>query len=182
MRKKVDIIIDDTHKLEEILKEPGNKGIITTLLECVLNIQIKDLQYVETEKYSGITEYDFSLAKIIVKLLDDEERSIYMKMIKGGKIKESIFCYWSLLYEEYLNNRKNINKVAIPKNVGITEKSIEDNKKNIILTLNKDIQYNTEIILVEKKFVIEKSKEENNLKKWLDYLEDDKDILFLGMI
>ena len=169
--------------LEKVLKNPNNKDMIIQLLECILNTEIKDIKYIGIEKFGSIIEYDFSLAKINIRLLNDEEKRIYIRIIKGGKIKESIFCYWSLLYEEYLSSNKDNSKTVVPKNVGITEKSIEDNKKNIILTLNKDIQYNTEIILVElKNFIQEKTKQNINLEEWLNYLEEDKDILFLGMI
>ena len=170
--------------LENVLKNADNKQIIITLLECILNVNIQEIKYIGIEKFSSITEYDFSLAKINITLENNEEKRIYIRMIKGGKIKESIFCYWSLLYEEYLNSNKTNSKIVIPKNVGITEKSIENNKKNIILTLNKSIEYNTEIILIElEKFIIEKSKEKEILKKWLDFLKgNDKDILFLGII
>lgn len=101
-------------------------------------------------------------------------------MIKGGMIKESIFCYWSLLYEEYLNYNKN----KVPHKVFITEKLIQQNRKNIVLTMDKELNYCTEIYLVEiKKFLEEKTKEYNKFKELSNYFNNnDKDILFLGII
>lgn len=177
-------ILEDMYMLETVLKNTENNHIIIKLLEFILNVKIKKIKYLGIEKFSSITEYDFSLAKINVWLQNNQEKRIYIRMIKGGKIKESIFCYWSLLYEKYLNSNKDEKKKITPNNVVITEKSIENNKKSIILTLNRSIKYNTEIILVEfKKFIIEKLKEKANLKGYLDFINnDDKNILFLGII
>lgn len=103
---------------------------------------------------------------------------IYLKMIKGGKIKESIFCYWSLLYEEYLNINKD--KIyEIPKKVGITQKTANKNNSVIILKLDPSLDYCAEINLVEiKKFVIENKM----LERWVENLDiKSEDILFIGI-
>ena len=167
--------------LECILKDTDNKHIIIALLECLLNSKIKEFEYIGIQRFDGIIEYDFSLVKIKILFDDNKKQMAYLRMIKGGKIKESIFCYWSLIYEQYLTSTK---KIEIPKKVVITEKTIENNKKSLILNINKDFNYSTEITLVElKKFIIENSSKNTDLKKLLDYLNNyDKDILFLGMI
>ena len=103
-------------------------------------------------------------------------------MIKGGKIKETIFCYWSFLYEENLNLNNIKNRNIVPQKVIITDKSIEEYKKNITLKVDNKQGYDTEITLVEiKKFIQENNS--INLEKWKKYLDNyDKDILFLGLV
>lgn len=173
-------VLDDTKNLESMLIDKSKKEIIISLFEELLKQKIKDYKYISIEKFNSIIEYDFSLAKVDITFNNQEQRRIYFRMIKGGKIKESIFCYWSLLYEEY--NKCNRNK--LPHKVAITEKIIEENKKNIVLTIDKDLNYCTEICLVEiKKFLEEKSKYNNNLKEVMNYFDNkDKEILFLGII
>lgn len=169
--------MEDTFILETVLKDVENKHRIITLLECLINEEINDFEYVGIQKFDTIIEYDFSLIKINLILKNNERKIIYIRIIKGGQVKESIFCYWSLIYEQYLNDNK-FDKVTI------AEKSVEQNKKNIILNMNKGSNYSTEIALVElKKYIIEKSEHKEELKELLKCLNiHDKDILFLGII
>ena len=110
---------------------------------------------------------------------NNEEKDVYIRIIKEGKIKESIFCYWSLLYDKF--NKKEKRDFE---EVKIKEKVIENDKKSIILQTEKDYSYNTEINLIElKKFIVEKLKENGKLVKLLKYLDKiDNEILFLGII
>ena len=173
-------VLEDTKNLESMLKNTEKKIEIISLFEELLNQEIKDYNYISIEKFNSIIEYDFSLAKVNITFASGEQKRIYIRMIKGGMIKESIFCYWSLLYEEYLNYNRN----NVPHKVTITEKLIQKNKKNIVLTIDKDLNYCTEICLVEmKKFLEEKTKENSKLKDLANYFNNnDKDILFLGII
>lgn len=163
-----------------MLKKVEKKAEIISLFEELLNEKIKDYNYISIEKFNSIIEYDFSLAKVNIIFASGEQKRIYIRMIKGGKIKETIFCYWSLLYEEY----SNFNGNKVPHKVSITEKLIQENKKNIVLTIDKELNYYTEICLVEiKKFLEDKTKENSNLEVLKDYFNNnDKDILFLGII
>lgn len=173
-------VLEDTKNLESMLKNTDKKTEIIYLFETLLNQEIKDYNYISIEKFNSIIEYDFSLAKVNIIFADGEQKRIYIRMIKGGMIKESIFCYWSLLYEEYSNYNRN----EVPHKVSITEKLIQKNKKNIVLTIDKDLNYCTEICLVEiKKFLEEKTRENDKLKDLANYFNsNDKDILFLGII
>lgn len=173
-------VLEDTRNLESMLKNISKKEEIISLFEELLKQDIKDYNYISIEKFNSIIEYDFSLAKVNITFSNGMQKRIYIRMIKGGMIKESIFCYWSLLYEEYSNCNRN----KVPHKVAITEKLIEENKKNIVLTMDKDLNYCTEICLVEiKKFLEEKIKENEKLKGLMNYFNNnDKDILFLGII
>ena len=148
---------------------------IVKLFEKILGIKIKQIDFVKTEFFDTITEYNFSLYKFDV--TDEEEKNIeiYLKMIKGGKIKESIFCFWSLLYEEYLKENKNLYE---NKKVLIKQKKINDSDSNILLTFDQSLDYCAEINLIElKKFVID----DKNLERWLEKLGiKSEDILFIG--
>lgn len=163
--------------LECMFKNANNKEEIIALIKCLLNEDIKDFQYMGPLKFNSIMEYGFSLIKIRIVLESGKKKELYIKMIKGGKVKESIFCYWSLLHE------LNMDRV-FPKKVTISEKQIEENNKDVILNFNHEFDYSTEIKLIKlKDFIIEKSVKNPNLKKLLNYLENnDKDILFLGII
>lgn len=169
-------VLEDTKNLESMFKNKEKKEEIIALFEVLLNQKIADYNYISTEKFNSIIEYDFSLAKVNLILKNGEQKRIYLRMIKGGMIKETIFCYWSFLYEEYSNCNRN----KVPQKVTITEKSIQENKKNIVLTVDKDLNYCTEICLVEIKKFLEKNNKFKNLEDYFN--NNDKDILFLGII
>jgi len=173
-------VLDDTQDLESMLKDKNKRIEIISFFEELLNEKIKDYNYISIEKFNSIIEYDFSLVKVNILFNNNKQKKIYFRIIKGGKVKESIFCYWSLLYEEYCNCDRN----DLPHKVSITEKLIEKNKKNIVLTIDKDLNYYTEICLIEiKKFLEDKAKENCKLKGLMKYFSNnDKDILFLGII
>ena len=159
-----------------MLKNTEKKEEIISLFEELLNNEIKDYNYISIEKFNSIIEYDFSLAKVNIIFANGEQKRIYIRMIKGGMIKESIFCYWSLLYEEYSNYNRN----DVPHKVSITEKLIQEYKKNIVLTIDKDLKYCTEICLVEIKKFLEENGRLKDIAKYFN--NNDKDILFLGII
>ena len=78
------------------------------------------MSFEKTLKLKNMSEYNFEVFKLKVVLQSKEEIEMYLKLVKKTKIKESVFCYWCLLYEEeILNNQKDIkpnnytNKVLI---------------------------------------------------------------------
>ncbi len=168
---------DSFKEMLEGLKE--GKEIIEKLLEQVLNIQIKSIEFAGTEHFDTITEYDFSLFKIKLLCQDDKQKEVYLKMIKGGKIKESIFCYWSLLYEEYLKNNKETIE-SMPSKAIITQTTSNESTSSIVLTLNPKLNYYAEINFIElQKFA--KNINNTKLERWLNNLEiSSDDILFVG--
>jgi hypothetical protein len=155
----------------------ADKEIFIELLEKILNEKIENLEFDGIEHFDTITEYKFSLFKINLIFSNGQSEEIYLKIIKGGKIKESIFCYWSLLYEEYLKENKDKND-KILKKVIITQKTANESNSSIVLNLEQNLDYYAEINLVElKKFAIEN----NRLERWGEDLEiKSEDILFIG--
>ncbi|MBR0426645.1 MAG: hypothetical protein IJK18_00340 [Clostridia bacterium] len=153
-----------------------SKENIKSLLEGILKKEIDNVDIEGIEHFESIIEYDFSLlkAKILFKNSDREE--VYLRLIKGGKIKESIFCFWSILYEEYLQNKEREIENAVQKAI-ITQIMSEENVSSLLLTIDSRLNYCAEVSLVELKKFLEKNQKE----RWLGSLEvGDNDILFIG--
>lgn len=157
-------------------KKELSKENIKSLLEGILKKEIDNVDIEGIEHFESIIEYDFSLlkAKILFKNSDREE--VYLRLIKGGKIKESIFCFWSILYEEYLQNKEREIENAVQKAI-ITQIMSEENVSSLLLTIDSRLNYCAEVSLVELKKFLEKNQKE----RWLGSLEvGDNDILFIG--
>lgn len=162
-------------KLTENLKD--SKENVIKLLRDILKVPIIDIEFEGTEEFNSIVEYDFAVVKVNLIYENEEKKEIYLKMIKGGKIKESIFCYWSLLYEEYLkSNQSNVENIV--QKAIITQITSDESSSSLVLTLNTKLNYCAEINLVELRNFAEKNQE---YERWLDSLEiKNDDILFIG--
>ena len=158
--------------MNNLLKE---KNRIIVLIEKILKHSILDIDFEEITNYDTIMEYNFSVTKAKIHYKDGRDEEIYLRMIKGGKIKETIFCYWSLLYEEYLKNNKDKDNL---KKAIITQVTSDKSSSCILLTLNAELNYCAEINLIE----LRKFEEGNSeSERWLDGLNiKDDDILFIG--
>lgn len=132
------------------------------------------MQLISIQQYSAIEEYKFTVAKIKLILNNSKSTEIYLKRIKAGKIKETIFCFWSLLYEEYLKNN-NQKKEKIPRKVVILQDEKKQKQNIIKLTLEQELNYYVEINLVE----IYKIKKDNERRE--ECLDNNYDILFIGI-
>lgn len=163
--------IDDM--LREVLEV---KEDFKKLLGKILEVNIVEIDIKPKEHFDTITEYEFSLSKINLTCENNEKIEVYLKMIKGGKIKESIFCFWSLLYEEY-NKKEEIFKENNRK-VKIKQKKVDNEGSNIILTFDQSIDYCAEINLVELKNFVLLDKRFERLVKNLEIKSED--ILFIG--
>lgn len=150
-----------------------SKEKIKLLLEKIFKNEIIDIKIEGIEHFESIIEYDFSLIKANVIYKNHEKDEYYLRLIKGGKIKESIFCYWSFLYEEYIKNKKIESDNTIQKAI-ITQIASEKNISSLLLTIDSKLNYCAEINLVELKKYFDK-------ERWLDYREiNDNNILFIG--
>ena len=90
------------------------------ILNKVLHLNIEEIIYDKNIQLSNISEYEFELIKIKAILSTNEKIEMYLRMIKKGRVKESIFCYWCSIYEEELQKAKEnenmemfLNKVLI---------------------------------------------------------------------
>ena len=61
---------------------------------------------------------------------------IFIKKIKRGKIKESLFCICDLFSEKYFNKKENLlKKVNKPKKISILEKKNAENSNKVTVSL-----------------------------------------------
>ena len=131
------------------------------------------MSFEKTLKLKNMSEYNFEVFKLKVVLQSKKEIEMYLKLVKKTKIKESVFCYWCLLYEEeILNNQKEIKSNNYTNKVLISELEKKKYYQSIFLridnNISKLIDNGTEINFVDvKKYIIEKKLE----KEYLEILE-----------
>ena len=143
------------------------------ILNQILLIKISQMSFEKTLKLKNMSEYNFEVFKLKVVLQSKKEIEMYLKLVKKTKIKESVFCYWCLLYEEeILNNQKEIKLNKYTNKVLISELEKKKYYQSIFLridnNISKLIENGTEINFVDvKKYIIEKKLE----KEYLEILE-----------
>ena len=129
------------------------------------------------------------LLKLKVDLNDDKTADIYIRMIRKDRIKESIFCYWSLLYDEKFKTYEESDFTSVINKVKITETENETYKHSVLLEIKENkwgiLEYGTTIHLVKlerflKDSTIRKSSLTNNWKKYIE--DNNEDVLFIGVV
>ena len=76
------------------------------LLKDLTKLDIQHFEFEDLKNMDDLSGYDFPVIKLKVIINDNyhinikNEKEIYIRMIRKDRIKESIFCYWSLLYDE----------------------------------------------------------------------------------
>ena len=88
--------------LEDIFRDKNNSLMINDLVSNVLGIEVVKIEFDCMKKFETISEYNFSCLKTKCDFGMEESVDLYFKIIKNNRIKESLFCYWCLLYEEKL--------------------------------------------------------------------------------
>lgn len=153
--------------LEEIISDEKNEEIIKYILKKSININAKKVKYLGDVEDKALNEYEFRLNKFEVITSKNTLMDIYIRTADSGKIKESVYCYWNIIYEQ--EKTKFGKDIAILKNIYIRELNIEKYKKEISLEIDdneKNILKNgTQICFIE----IENYLRENNQK--LEYSE-----------
>ena len=168
--------------------ESENKTIIKEILNKVLKLGIKEIEYENNLKLNNISEYEFELVKVKVLLESNEEVEMYLKMIKSTKIKESIFCYWCSIYEEELMKAKELENIDIFINkVLISELDKTKYQKRIFLTIENNktqiLETGTEVNFIEiKNYINEYKNETNQYEKLYEYFDKESDdVLLVGI-
>jgi hypothetical protein len=171
--------------LQSILQNKENKNLIINLLYKMLNIKFCDITFNGLEEFKSIEEYDFYLINFIGTTQDGTKKEVFIRRIKKGKIRESLFCICYLTYEKYFNNNskeivKKLNKITISEE---KEKQNHINKVcvNLLEEANKRESINMEINFIEVSSIIEQIKKIKE-KGWEKYIEiNPKDILIVGV-
>lgn len=190
--------------LKNILEKKENINITKELLSKILKLNIKEIKFEKNLKLDNISDYEFSMLRLNATVEKDEEIDdvkVYAKVIRYDRIKESIFCYWSLIYDEQLNSKldieyderlkskSNIEMTSITKKVSIEELELEEeHKKSVFLEIKNNnfgiLEYGTEIHFLEfTDYIKTYSNDINNLSRWNDLLSlDDKEILLISVV
>ena len=185
----IELSSENINALKKVLEDNKNKKMIIELSMKILELKVKNLEVCKIEKFENISEYEFSAIKTMCEIENSEPIEVYFKIIKKDKIKESIFCYWCLLYEKQLCEKKEqITMSTIINKVQISEIGMKRYKNSVFLQIQKNdseiLKYGTEVHFIDFKKYIENNKnEENSLGEWLKYLkEDNEDILMVGVV
>lgn len=136
-------------------------------------MNLNSIEIIGVKQYKNISEYNFYLLKIRGILSNNIKIDFYLKFIEKGEVKQSVYCYYSLLYEEL---KKNDEKSR----VRIIEKESTLIKNTVIISFDEEKQENNiEVNL----FNLEKFKKYNTDKKIDNYINEieSKDILLIGV-
>lgn len=180
------------------------------ILKDLTKLEINDFEFEDLKNMGDSTGYDFSIIKLKLDIIakkqtkstektkdandknaEENNRKIdaYIKIIRKDKIKESIFCYWSLLYEELFKNFEESEFTSVINKVRITETENEKYKHSVLLEIKDNkwgiLECGSTIHLV--KFAsylndrtIQKSKLTNNWEKYIE--TSNQDVLFVGIV
>lgn len=185
----IQISSENSNIFKELLEGKKKKQMLINLITNIIDLKIKDIKYESIRKFENISEYEFSATKTICELENSDSIDVYLKIIKKDKIKESIFCYWCLLYEQELREYKEkITMSTIINKVQISEVGMERYKNSVFLQIQNNktdiLKYGTEVHFIDLKNYVENNKnEQNKLGEWLKYLEENNnDILMIGVV
>lgn len=159
------------------------------LLKDLSKLNIIDFEFEDLKNMEDLSGYDFPIIKLKIFLENDEKTDVYIKMIRKDRIKESIFCYWSLLYDEKFKDYEESEFTSVINKVRITETESEEYKHSVLLEIKENrwgiLKYGTTIHLVKfAKYLNDKTiKKSKIINRWKDYIEEDnQDVLFIGIV
>lgn len=177
---------ENSNMLKDIFRYKKNLPMISDLVSNILNIKIKDIEFKEIIEFKTISEYKFSVVKTSCDIGMKDKVDVYLKIIKNNKIKESLFCYWCLLYEEKVKKSKNM--TSIQNKVTISEVGMEKFKNSIFLKIenntSKVLENGVKVYFVDfLKYINNYKGDNNSLGKWNKYIDkDSNDVLMIGVI
>lgn len=163
------------------------------LLKDLTRLNIADLEFEDLKNMEDSSGYDFSIIKLKAIIENNIDKNtgmdIYMKMIRKDRIKESIFCYWSLLYDEMFKNYEESEFTSVINKVRITETESEDYRHSVLLQIKENkwgiLEYGSTIHLVKfEKYLNDKTiKKSKLILEWKKYIENgNQDVLFIGVV
>ena len=173
-----------------------NKEITIDLLKNLTKLNITDFEFEDLKSMENLSGYDFSIIKLIANTKEKNSKSkegtkteLYIRMIRKDRIKESIFCYWSLLYDEKFKNYEESEFTSIINKVKITETESKEYKHSILLEIKENkfgiLECGSTIHLVKfEKYLNDKTIKKSKLtSEWKKYIEEgNQDVLFIGVV
>lgn len=169
------------------------------LLKDLTQLDIKNIKFEDLKNMGDSSGYDFSIIKLKAIINtenkgepntnEQDEKDLYIRIIRKDRIKESIFCYWSLLYDEKFRNLEESEFTSVISKVKITETENQEYKHTVLLEIKENkwgiLECGSTIHLVKlARFLntetIKKSKLTNEWKKYIE--EGNQDVLFIGII
>lgn len=137
---------------KKIILNEKNKTALMEILKAAIDVKLTDFKFEGIIYLKRIIEYDFSVIKL-VGINKEEVYNFYIKIIKGGEIKKSVFCCWSLLQEEYEdtfeNEEETIDKFIKVDKVSIRDNSSQKYKKKVSLKSEGNVNFNFEVNFIE---------------------------------
>ena len=157
------------------------------LLNEIMHTEIESINFEKILKLNNMSEYEFNVVKTKTILTNQEEIEVYFKIVKNSRIKESIFCYWCLIYEEELLN-KNFEKkedIFLSK-VIISELTKKKFYQSVFLKIENNkfriLENGTEVNFVNVYKFIKENKKIEQYEKILECFENlDDYVLLVGM-
>ena len=168
------------------LQDNDIKNILIKFINKVTDLELKDIIFSGIERFKSIVEYDFYIINLVGIIGKNKTKNMFIKIIKKGKIKESLFCICDLAYEKYFNVYKAPKeKVIKSKKITIFEDESTKHFNKVVVNLvepnlNKK-KLNIEIYFIEISKILEQT---NNIKKkgWEKYIDiNPMDIIIVGV-
>lgn len=153
-----------------------------------MHLDIKEIKYEKNLKLENISEYEFELLKVKAILSSGEELEMYLKIIKNSKLKESIFCYWTAIYEEEMEkHQKDEDSCIIVNKVVISELENQKYQKKMFLNIENNrtqiLETGTEINFIDIiEYINEYKTDINKYERLYNYLgKDSENVLLVGI-
>jgi hypothetical protein len=154
------------------------------LLDDLLNLKIKNIKFNEIKNFNNISEYEFSLIKAKTETDKNDKLEMYFQIIEKHKIKESIFCYWSLIYDEEMKKHN----IELENQAVITELETCEEKSSVLLQIEDNnteiLKYGTLVYFIDLVKYLKNNKNDdiNKYKTIIKYLEsNNKTTLLIGI-
>lgn len=165
-----------------------NKNQLINLFNKVFNKKVLKFTYLGKCRLNKMLEYNFVLYEFNVMLEDFTNYTVFIKTITGDDIKQSLFCYWQFCEENYnIHGKFYLNKASI-KNDNINQHPNCVQKYTLeLLSKNNKIWKASDIDIIDlnklkDENIFEEPKKNNYQKEKIDYKNNTKEYLFIGII
>lgn len=165
-----------------------NKNQFINLFNKVFNKKVLKFTYLGKCRLNKMLEYNFVLYEFNVMLEDFTNYTVFIKTITGDDIKQSLFCYWQFCEENYnIHGKFYLNKASI-KNDNINQHPNCVQKYTLeLLSKNDKIWKASDIDIIDlnklkDENIFEEPKNNNYQKEKIDYKNNTKEYLFIGII